>query len=214
MSTKFLQIVGSNFDSKSIVTLKVPVLAEGATEYTEEDKSSIQTAINQIAETDKPVVILDYNGAYMPANYFNSDTHHYFAVFATDKVVDESGDLYLIYIDYDTSNSALVIRNDVTVGGIQSDWNQTDETQKDYIKNKPTIPSIEGLATETYVDDKTVNVLKYTEQTLTDEQKVQAKTNMDIKDTVTLTQQEYDELLASGKTISTTYYYIYEETES
>lgn len=34
----------------------------------------------------------------------------------------------------------------------QSDWGQTDETQLDYIKNKPEIPSINGLATEDYVD--------------------------------------------------------------
>ena len=32
----------------------------------------------------------------------------------------------------------------------QSDWNQTDDTKLDYIKNKPTL---EGLATETYVDN-------------------------------------------------------------
>ncbi|MBQ8722643.1 MAG: hypothetical protein IJY67_10970, partial [Paludibacteraceae bacterium] len=36
----------------------------------------------------------------------------------------------------------------------QSDWNQTDDTKNDYIKNKPEIPSTEGLATEDYVDEK------------------------------------------------------------
>ena len=36
----------------------------------------------------------------------------------------------------------------------KSDWNQTDETQADYIRNKPEIPSIDGLASETYVDAK------------------------------------------------------------
>lgn len=30
---------------------------------------------------------------------------------------------------------------------VQSDWNQNDSTQPDYIKNKPIIPSVEGLAT-------------------------------------------------------------------
>ena len=35
-----------------------------------------------------------------------------------------------------------------------ADWNQTDETQLDYIKNKPDIPSIEGLATEEFVEEK------------------------------------------------------------
>jgi hypothetical protein len=31
--------------------------------------------------------------------------------------------------------------------GVQSDWNQTDNTQEDYIKNKPTIPSAPTAAT-------------------------------------------------------------------
>lgn len=45
---------------------------------------------------------------------------------------------------------------------IQSDWNQTDEDSKDFIKNKPTIPDVslsdakptteEGLVTEDYSD--------------------------------------------------------------
>lgn len=35
---------------------------------------------------------------------------------------------------------------------VQADWNQTDNTEVDFIKNKPSIPSISGLATENYVD--------------------------------------------------------------
>ena len=34
---------------------------------------------------------------------------------------------------------------------VQSDWNQSDDTKLDYIKNKPTIPSLSGYATEEYV---------------------------------------------------------------
>lgn len=37
---------------------------------------------------------------------------------------------------------------------VQSDWNETDETSDAFIKNKPTIPSTDGLATETFVTDK------------------------------------------------------------
>lgn len=40
----------------------------------------------------------------------------------------------------------------------QADWNQTDNAAADYIKNKPTIPSIEGLATTTYVDEQIASV--------------------------------------------------------
>jgi len=48
--------------------------------------------------------------------------------------------------------------NGGSITQVQSDWNQTNNTQVDFIKNKPTIPSIAGLATETFVtnitDDK------------------------------------------------------------
>ena len=42
---------------------------------------------------------------------------------------------------------------------VQSDWNQTDNSAKDYIKNKPTIPSLSGYATENYVDNKIDDIL-------------------------------------------------------
>ena len=38
---------------------------------------------------------------------------------------------------------------------VQSDWNQNDDTELDYIKNKPTIPSLSGYATEEYVNEQT-----------------------------------------------------------
>lgn len=41
-----------------------------------------------------------------------------------------------------------------TVEQVNPDWAQTDDTQPDYIKNKPAIPSVEGFATESYVDEK------------------------------------------------------------
>ena len=43
---------------------------------------------------------------------------------------------------------------------VQSDWNETDDTADEFIKNKPTIPDITGLATETYVDNKVADYTK------------------------------------------------------
>lgn len=40
----------------------------------------------------------------------------------------------------------------------QADWNQTDETAVDFIKNKPEIPSIEGLATEEFVREQVESI--------------------------------------------------------
>ena len=37
---------------------------------------------------------------------------------------------------------------------IQSDWNETDDTADGFIKNKPTIPSLSGYATETWVNEQ------------------------------------------------------------
>lgn len=42
---------------------------------------------------------------------------------------------------------------------IQADWNQTDTTAADYIKNKPTTPSLTGYATETWVSNKLNDIL-------------------------------------------------------
>lgn len=49
---------------------------------------------------------------------------------------------------------------------VQSDWDQADTTAKDYIKNKPNIPS------------QVSDVVKYTPQTLSSAQQEQARTNI------------------------------------
>lgn len=53
---------------------------------------------------------------------------------------------------------------DIGEDNVQSDWNVTDTTSDAFIKNKPTIPSIEGLATTKYVDE----AVKNTESFVTD----------------------------------------------
>lgn len=41
---------------------------------------------------------------------------------------------------------------------VQADWNQDNQEAPDYIHNKPEIPSIEGLATEAFVEEKIAEV--------------------------------------------------------
>ena len=53
---------------------------------------------------------------------------------------------------------------------VQSDWNETDDTADGFIKNKPTIPSTDGLATEEYVDNAVSNVTVDTSNLVTDEE--------------------------------------------
>ena len=51
-------------------------------------------------------------------------------------------------------NDYIINVNRIIGEQVQSDWNVTDDQAPDYIKNKPTIPSIEGLATVIYVDQQ------------------------------------------------------------
>ena len=51
-------------------------------------------------------------------------------------------------------NEYIINVNRIIGEQVQSDWNVTDDQAPDYIKNKPTIPSIDGLATVIYVDQQ------------------------------------------------------------
>ena len=53
-----------------------------------------------------------------------------------------------------TPNNYIINVNRIIGEQVQSDWNVTDDQAPDYIKNKPSIPSIEGLATVVYVDQQ------------------------------------------------------------
>ena len=53
-----------------------------------------------------------------------------------DTIVVESADNKVIVIE-----PKVIINQTTGDTQIQSDWNQTDDTQKDFIKNKPTIPN-------------------------------------------------------------------------
>ncbi len=60
---------------------------------------------------------------------------------------------------FSASAAHSISANDITnwnnkVSNVQGNWNTTNPSDESYIKNKPAIPSIEGLATETYVIDK------------------------------------------------------------
>ena len=68
---------------------------------------------------------------------------------------------------------------------LQADWNQTDNTSADYIKNKPTIPSLTGYATESWVGQQGY---------LTSHQDISGKANSSDLATVA-TSGDYDDLI-------------------
>lgn len=69
-----------------------------------------------------------------------------------------------------------------SAGQLQADWNQTDSIQKDYIKNKPTIPTKTSQLTNDsgflISSDIEANYVKTTAQPLTTAQKAQVRTNI------------------------------------
>lgn len=69
-----------------------------------------------------------------------------------------------------------------TAGQVPADWNQTDSTQKDYIKNKPTIPTKTSQLTNDsgflISSDIEANYVKTTAQPLTTDQQAQVRTNI------------------------------------
>ena len=69
-----------------------------------------------------------------------------------------------------------------SAGQVQADWGQTDSTQKDYIKNKPTIPTKTSQLTNDsgflISSDIEANYVKTTAQSLTTAQKAQVRTNI------------------------------------
>lgn len=89
---------------------------------------------------------------------------HTFRVYYKDNVVklDEKfipASVKLPSVTTDDNGKALIVTNGEWVASeledeTQSDWNETDETSKAFILNKPEIPSIEGLATEDFVKEQ------------------------------------------------------------
>lgn len=73
--------------------------------------------------------------------------------------VANSNTLGGIKADPRTENDTQEVKIDTTSGKLyttsktQSDWSASDADSPAYIKNKPTIPSLDGYATEQYVDN-------------------------------------------------------------
>lgn len=71
--------------------------------------------------------------------------------FLGSTLVHAVGKLKASDVNFTDANLTL---SDLKTDQIQADWNEQDDTKVSYIKNKPEIPSIAGLATEGYVDSQ------------------------------------------------------------
>lgn len=77
-----------------------------------------------------------------------------------------SGDVTKQYVDQAilSATSGKLNTADYTAP-VQSDWNQNDSDALDFIKNKPTIPSLDGYATQEYVVEQTSGKLDASDYT-------------------------------------------------
>ena len=77
-----------------------------------------------------------------------------------------SGDATKQYVDQAilSATSGKLNASDYTAP-VQSDWNQNDSDALDFIKNKPTIPSLDGYATQEYVIEETSGKLDASDYT-------------------------------------------------
>lgn len=88
-------------------------------------------------------------------------------VTTVDNKVDKVDGKGLSTNDYTTKEKEKLASIDENAEqNVQSDWSQTDNTQADYIKNKPEIPSVDGFATEDYVDDAVAGLVDTTPEIL------------------------------------------------
>ena len=84
---------------------------------------------------------------------------------------------------------------------VQADWNQTDETMLDYIKNKPTILTEEDVIES--ADNTLASAKEYTDSAVAQKSQVQIVTSDTTEVLSTLkihrvTQEQYDQELANG----------------
>lgn len=61
----------------------------------------------------------------------------------------------------DINTEIELLQNSSNTGGVQSDWNETDETSLAYIKNKPTIPTdVEGIIVDSALSMTSTNAVQ------------------------------------------------------
>lgn len=84
-----------------------------------------------------------------PLHYSGGDYVNIAGLIINVTGLQPSGD-YIERYEFESGMSAKLDASAYTAP-VQSDWNQTNNEALDYIKNKPTIPSLEGYATEEYV---------------------------------------------------------------
>ena len=156
----------------------IPVIKNGTSYTTTVTKDEAREALF----AGKLLFVL-YNHIVMPLRHYDSDDYgdYYFYAISnsyiyTMNLVAGSGDgpLSCYYSEtaiptvpsYVKSITQANINAWNSYANVQADWNETNSSSAAYIQNKPIIPSIAGLATETYVNNKVASIVNSAPETL------------------------------------------------
>lgn len=120
------------------------------------DKPTIPTKLSELTEDATHRVVTD--DEKVKWNNKSDFSGHYLDLVGTPEIPSLEGLATEQYVYDGLSLWEGRIKQELESIYIQPDWNETDTTKHSYIKNKPDIPSINGLATETYVDEKIGNI--------------------------------------------------------
>ena len=121
-----------------------PMLVKRGTDY-----YTVVTAAKQDANKVIIRTFATLSGNYYMFTYTVTDGTWASSSYGFQKILESGTNIKTI------NGQSLLGSGDIPIEGgtqVQADWNQTDDTSPAYIKNKPTIPDVSGLATQASVE--------------------------------------------------------------
>lgn len=111
----------TSFDINNVVTINLPTLAQGATEFTSEQANLVKAAIEKLEQITLPVVMLTNGNETYPANCRKARNIYTFTAFK-DLDVGNCTNLQYLYLRYNMTTNT--ITNSVSNGviGDSGDW--------------------------------------------------------------------------------------------
>ena len=113
-------------------------------DYYKTSGSGTAEVLNQEVYDSLNYTQFDWNKAVIGARSLSTDTGYIY-----------KNNTYIATLP--DKNGTIAMTSDIPAAQIQSDWNQTTTTAKDYIKNKPTIPTVNNATLTIQKNGTTVN---------------------------------------------------------
>jgi hypothetical protein len=137
------------------IQISVPIIGVGSSPVAYADQildEGTNMTLDEVAK--KSVAYGPYASVAAAHTALSSDGLN--TVGTTVGIIDSNNTVVEYWYQGGTAQANLVEKSSGGGGSeqIQSDWNQTDSTKKDFIKNKPNIPDTSDYYTKSQVDDK------------------------------------------------------------